>query len=235
MKSYSLSTTYLAITTLITNLCLLISATNYNNDQTTCMTDFIEGDDLHFVCYCLQNYQDQVAKHAKIILNQPGFSLAHFTYNLAGSYFGKNVHIQFEGCRHLKLVLDHMELSRIGSSFFRPDIQVRGLILDQIYHVELLRNPPRSQQQFEDEYLIASPAQSLIIDLSAVALVKVDAAAEFARMQTASQNTRLYIDLNQGKSGDEDDLNVVGFVPGNIFFVTNSRKIPLKEASPFLL
>ena len=38
-----------------------------------------------------------------------------------------------------------MELSRIGSDFFRPDIQVRGLVVEQVYHLELGRNPPRDQ------------------------------------------------------------------------------------------
>ena len=69
----------------------------------------------------------------------------------------------FEQCRHLKLILDHMELSRIGSDFFRPDIQVRGLVVEQVYHLELGRSPPRVQTELQDEYLIAFPSESLII------------------------------------------------------------------------
>ena len=33
-----------------------------------------------------------------------------------------------------------MELSRIGSDFLRPDIQVRGLVVEQVYHLELGKN-----------------------------------------------------------------------------------------------
>lgn len=89
-------------------LVLILSVLNLfskveSNDQTTCMTDFHEGDHLHFACFCMNNYENDVRAHAKDILNRPGFSLAHFAYNLAGSYFGKSVHIQFRGCRHLNL------------------------------------------------------------------------------------------------------------------------------------
>ena len=76
----------------------------------------------------------------------------HFPFNFS-----------FEQCRHLKLILDHMELSRIGSDFFRPDIQVRGLVVEQVYHLELGRSPPRVQTELQDEYLIAFPSESLII------------------------------------------------------------------------
>ena len=122
-----------------------------------------------------------------------------------------------------------MELSRIGSDFFRPDIQVRGLIVEQVYHLELVRNPPRDQTKIQDEYLIAFPSESLVVELSSVALVKLDAGAEFSNLQTASDNTRLYIDLNQGKIGDEDNLNILGFNLRNIFFITNTQRIRLQE------
>ena len=66
------------------------------NDKTTCMTENGEkSDELHFVCYCINEYQEDVMKHAEDIADHPGFSLAHFAYNLAGSYFGKTVHIRF--------------------------------------------------------------------------------------------------------------------------------------------
>jgi hypothetical protein len=39
----------------------------------------------------------------------------------------------------------------------------------------------------------------------------------------------LYIDLNEGKRGDEDSLNVKGFKTNNIFFITNRLKVPLEE------
>lgn len=200
------------------------------NDKTTCMTENGEkSDELHFVCYCINEYQEDVMKHAEVIADHPGFSLAHFAYNLAGSYFGKTVHISFKQCRHLKLILDHMELSRIGSDFFRPDIQVRGLVVEQVYHLELGRNPPRDQTSFQDEYLIAFPSESLVIELASVALVKIDAGAEFSSLQTASEAIRLYIDLNQGQVGDEDKLNILGFQLRNIFFITNTQRIRMQE------
>ena len=69
----------------------------YANDQTTCMTEQSEksSDNLHFVCYCINDYRDDVSKHAELIADHPGFSLAHFAYNLAGSYFGKTVYIRY--------------------------------------------------------------------------------------------------------------------------------------------
>ena len=79
-------------------------------------------------------------------------------------------------------------------------------------------------------YSIAFPSESLIIELSSVALVKLDAGAEFSSLQTASDNTRLYIDLNQGQVGDEDNLNILGFnMKRNIFFITNTQRIRLQE------
>ena len=120
-------------------LIILINGGFCAEDPTTCMTDFEENDELHFVCFCHDNYEDNIEGQAKHIAEHSGFSLAHFAYNLAGSYFGKSVYIVFQSCRHLKLVLDHSELSRIGSDLFRPDIQVRELKIEQVYHLELLQ------------------------------------------------------------------------------------------------
>ena len=209
----------------------------FANDQTTCMTDFQDDDSLHFMCFCNNNDLDVQGLAQEIELH-PGFSLAHFAYNLAGSYFGKSVYITFENCRYLKLVLDHMELSRIGSDFFRPDIQVRGLVVEQVYHLELIRNAPRSSVDPhlpKDEYLIAFPAESLRIELHAVALVRLDAGAKFSSLVTNTDNARLYIDLNHGFPGEEDALDIDGFTPGNTFFITKSQKIRLKEVRTYVL
>ncbi len=66
-------------------------------DETTCMTDFEDGDDLHFLCFCDDTmYNKNVGLHAKAISRQRGFSLATFAYNLAGNYFGKSVHLTFQ-------------------------------------------------------------------------------------------------------------------------------------------
>lgn len=199
------------------------------NDQTTCMTDYEDGDGLHFNCFCTSNNVD-ILQQARDIQNHPGFSLAHFAYNLAGSFFGKAVHINFQNCRHLKLVLDHMELSRIGSDFFRPDIQVKGLGIQQVYHLELVKHKINPDVDL-DEYLISVPSESLEIELISVALVKLDAGAKFSKLHAASDNVRLYIDLNHGKIDEEENLNIIGFRPRNIFFVTNTKKIRLEEVS----
>ena len=58
-----------------------------------------------------------------------------------------------------------MELSRIGSDFFRPDIQVRGLVVEQVYHLELGRNPPRDQARTSQEMEIKSQFCERSIDI----------------------------------------------------------------------
>ena len=128
------------------------------------------------------------------------------------------------------LVLDHMELSRIGSDFFRPDIQVRGLVIQEVYHLELTKNRPNLKKFQTDEYLIASPSQSLVIELSSVALVKLDAEAKFASLQSGSKNTKLYIDLTHSSQDfHHDNLKILGFPSDNIFFVTKTQKIRLQK------
>lgn len=123
-----------------------------------------------------------------------------------------------------------MELSRIGSEFFRPDIQVRGLVIDQVYHLELVQKPETKEANpYPDEYLIAAPLDSLIIDLASVALVKVDAGATFSSLQTSTDSTRLYIDLNGQSKAPKEDLNVLGFRSSHIYFITNRQKIRLQE------
>lgn len=219
---------------LILLLILVILHQGLSEDPTTCMTDFEENDELHFVCFCHDNYEEAIEEQAKHIAEHQGFSLAHFAYNLAGSYFGKSVHIVFQSCRHLKLVLDHSELSRIGSDLFRPDIQLRELKIEQVYHLELLQSPPRKVDEFQDEYLIAFPSEALEIKLYAVALVKLDAGAKFSELKAISEDVRLYIDLNQGHLGDEDNLNIRGFMLNHICFITRNQKIPLHEVRQHL-
>ena len=46
-------------------------------------------------------------------------------------------------------------------------------------------------------------------------------------------SSRLYIDLNEGRRGDEDGLNIRGFKANSIFFITNKVKVPLQEVCPF--
>ena len=103
------------------------------------------------------------------------------------------------------------------------------MLTEQVYHLELLQSPPRKVDEFQDEYLIAFPSESLEIKLYAVALVKLDAGAKFSELKAISENVRLYIDLNQGHMGDEDNLNIRGFMLNHIFFITRNQKIPLHE------
>ena len=98
-----------------------------------------------------------------------------------------------------------------------------------MYHLELLQSPPRKVDEFQDEYLIAFPSEALQIRLYAVALVKLDAGAKFSELKAISEDVRLYIDLNQGHLGDEDNLNIRGFMLNHIFFITRNQKIPLHE------
>ena len=79
----------------------------------------------------MDEHQD-LSSAAKDIEKDFGFSLSDFAFNLAGSYFSKAIFITFQSCRNLKVKLDQSELSRIGSPYFRPDIQVRGLAVEQV-------------------------------------------------------------------------------------------------------
>ena len=93
MMLKSSTTTYVIYNVLI--IIIFLNKCVDGNDQTTCMTENVEeSDELHFVCYCINGYKSDVRKHADFIADHPGFSLAHFAYNLAGSYFGKTVHIR---------------------------------------------------------------------------------------------------------------------------------------------
>ena len=65
------------------------------------------------------------------------FSLAEFVFSLSGAYFNKFLHVTFQGCRHLTLLLDQDRLTRIGSGVFRPDIVLSSIDVEQ---VELLQN-----------------------------------------------------------------------------------------------
>jgi hypothetical protein len=111
-----------------------------------------------------------------------------------------------------------------------------------------LRSKPIGPQ----DYLHTFPDHNLTISLSGVALVKVDAGASFYSLKTTSSASRfkniivfplqriyktfifyfrLYIDLNQGRRGDEENLNIKGFKSKNIYFITKKERIQLEEVS----
>ena len=60
------------------------------------------------------------------------FSLAEFVFSLSGAYFNKFLHVTFQGCRHLTLLLDQDRLTRIGSGVFRPDIVLSSIDVEQV-------------------------------------------------------------------------------------------------------
>ena len=206
--------------TVVLLLLLLLAAifSGTLGDETTCMTDKEDGHNLHFICFC-DSPRRVVLKH----FQEDFFSLADFAYNLSGAFFAKSVFISFQSCRFLRLRLDQLELSRIGSPFFRPDIQVRGVSVEHVYHLDLNRFAPRSAE--ESDYL-TFPSEDLMISTTAVALIGVERGAKFSNLITNSNNTELYINL-EGARGDEP-VNVVGFNPENIYFVTNTQEVPLE-------
>ena len=78
-------------------------------------------------------------------------------------------------------------------------------------------------------------SKNLTVALYAVALVRLDAGAEMGSLSVESDNgrptsTTLYIDLNGGRPGDEDNLDVHGFLNENIYFITKKKqRVQLKS------
>ena len=219
-------------------ILILLTSTPVFGDKTTCMSNIETQEGIHITCFCdIVKYVDtQIRDDPEADM----FSLAEFAYNLSGAYFNKFLHITFQSCRHLALILDQAELTRIGSTFFRPDIRVKSIDAEQIYHLDLVAHKP---PQNAEEYTLKTDAlqSNLTIDLYAVALVKIDAGAKFQTLQVESDNglptsTVLYIDLNKGSPGDEERLNVNGFVTDKIYFITKrNQKIPLKKVYFFTI
>ena len=207
-------------------ILLLTLLSDSKGDEVTCVTDRLEGHSLHYLCFCgIPKPRVELKPEAEDF-----FSLADFAYNLSGSYFAKNVFINFHSCRFVRLVLDHLELSRIGSSFFRPDIQVRGISVDHVYHIDLDKFSPPQDAAPEDYLTI--PTEDLVISTKNVALVGVQRGAKFSNLVALSNETELYIDLN-GSDGDEE-VNIHGFSTENIYFVTNTeQEVPLNEVNKY--
>ena len=223
-----------------------------DSDTTSCRSSIETSEGLHFICFC----EDTTSK-SDLITNsrnpysvdlQPDsdgkndFSLADFAYNLSGAYFRKKVHITFQYCRHLTIVLDQNELYRIGSKHFRPDIQVSSCFIEHVYHLDILRNgevvtnkdgTKNDQMNMIDEY--APPTfknNNLDLTVYSVALVEVDSGANLTSLVTSTPETILYIDISHGKYKDKSRLDAKGFQKGNVFFITEKElKIPLKEVS----
>ena len=97
-------------------------------DPTTCVSSgHREEHSLYYLCYC--GSFDDVRVDVGGDRSGGGeeddyFSLASFAYSLSGALFAKSIFITFQACRRLRVLMDQRELARIGSPYFRPDIQV---------------------------------------------------------------------------------------------------------------
>ena len=231
--------------------CVANIVNQVGSDKTSCRSSIETGDGLHFICFC----EDTTSKSDLISSGRNpfsvdlepdndgknDFSLAKFAYNLSGAYFRKNIHITFQYCRHLTIVLDQNELNRIGSKYFRPDIQVSSCFIEHVYHLDILRSGNINSKQIEiehddqtnmiDEY--APPhfkSYGLDLTVYSVALVKVDSGANLTSLVTSTPETILYIDISNEKYTDESHFDAKGFQKRKIFFITaKDLKVPLKE------
>ncbi len=104
--------------------------------------------------------------------------------SLSGNVFSKSVFVTFRLCRRLRVRTDQRELARIGSPYFRPDIQVRGFAAEQVYHLEILRHRRRDNDPFQPdgglmttEYLGHTGDDQILVSLLSVALVRVERGA----------------------------------------------------------
>jgi hypothetical protein len=205
-------------------LLLALAVRDAASDETTCMTTTRRyADDasvLHFVCFCDSPRQVSVGEH---VHRDDYFSLADFAYNLSGAIFAKAIAVSFQSCRFLRVLLDQSELTRIGSPYFRPDIAVRAIDAEHVYHLDLRRHVSPEGSEY-----LNVPAEDVNIGVRSVALVSVDRGAKFGSLHTSNNSTALYIDLNEA-AGDEE-LNVQGFSASHVYFVTSTKEeVPLKE------
>jgi hypothetical protein len=76
-------------------LFLLVFPAAIGADETNCMSDFEDGDVLHYICFC--NSPDLVNPSRNE--RDDFFSLAGFVYGLSGRLFAKTVYITFQSCR----------------------------------------------------------------------------------------------------------------------------------------
>ena len=113
---------------------LLIASPGARADETTCMSDYEDGAILHFICFC----------NSPRLVHPSGsgggadddsVSLSSFAYGLSGSLFAKSIFVTFQSCRFLRVILDQKELRRIGSPNFRPDLQIKRLSFEHVYHL----------------------------------------------------------------------------------------------------
>ena len=100
-------------------------------DETTCMSDYEDGAILHFICFC----NSPRLVHPDHDDNDNFVSLSSFAYGLSGSLFAKSIFVTFQSCRFLRVILDQRELRRIGSPNFRPDLQIKRLSFEHVYHL----------------------------------------------------------------------------------------------------
>ena len=206
---------------------------------------------MHFICFCdVQDLPDTIDNNkARLAIDlepdsdgKNDFSLAKFAYNLSGAYFRKKIHITFQYCRHLTILLDQNELNRIGSDFFRPDIRVSSCFIEHVYHLDILRSPNPvmeenkqgeridSRSNIVEEYAPTFGDKNFDLTVYSVALVKVHAGANFTSLVTSTRETNLYIDVTHGVENNGPYLDAKGFLKENVYFITRKEQnIPLEE------
>ena len=117
---------------------LLIASPGARADETTCMSDYEDGAILHFICFC--NSPRLVHPSGSGGGADDSVSLSSFAYGLSGSLFAKSIFVTFQSCRFLRVILDQRELRRIGSPNFRPDLQIKRLSFEHVYHLASRRS-----------------------------------------------------------------------------------------------
>ena len=136
-------------------------------DETTCMSDYEDGAILHFICFC---------NSPRLVHPAPGgggeggdlVSLASFAYGLSGSLFAKSIFITFQSCRFLRVILDQKELRRIGSPHFRPDLQIKRLSFEHVYHLGGSGAVSLSQtHESTNKFILARQRQFLVVLVAA--------------------------------------------------------------------
>ena len=117
----------------VTVFSLLIAIPGASADETTCMSDYEDGAILHFICFC--NSPRLVHPSGSGGGADDFVSPSSFAYGLSGSLFAKSIFVTFQSCRFLRVILDQKELRRIGSPNFRPDLQIKRLSFEHVYHL----------------------------------------------------------------------------------------------------
>ena len=88
----------------------------------------------------------------------------------------------------------------------------------------------RSKYSLIGEYASSMDSKHLDLTVYSVALVKVDAGANFTSLVTSTPESTLYIDLSNAVDGQGTQVDTKGFLKENVYFITRMNgRIPLEE------